>query len=289
MIGAFGSPAPGMLAALAGGLLSFLSPCVLPLVPVYLSIVTGESPSDIRSGSASRSRVFARTLLFVAGFTLVFTVLALAFGGGMRFIGSDARLVVNRVAGIVVVALALNVLFDFVPFLRSEFRPHSPAGGSAAPEGVSDGAIPQRRGAVLSALKPLVAGMAFAAGWTPCVGPILSSILLLAGESGDPERAATLLLAYSLGLAIPFILAGFFLGRAQGLFAFFKRHHRSVRLVTGLLLLGFGITLLAGGLSRLPAVLARSGYALADFAESGPAWLRPIAAFISRWLLFQGG
>ncbi len=282
-----GATAPGILAALSGGLLSFLSPCVLPLVPVYLSIVTGESPSDIRSGTASRSRVFGRTLLFVAGFTLVFTALALVFGGGMRFIGSDARQIVNRVAGIVVIALALNVLFDFVPFLRAELRVNRSPGG-AAPDSASIPAWPGRGPTLAAALKPLVAGMAFAAGWTPCVGPILSSILLLSGEAGDPVRAATLLLAYSIGLAIPFVLAGFFLGRAQGLFAFFKRHHRAVTLVTGLLLLLFGIILLAGGLSRLPAVLARAGYALADFAGTGPAWLRPVATFISRWLLFQG-
>jgi cytochrome c-type biogenesis protein len=287
MIGALGSSAPGVLAALAGGLLSFLSPCVLPLVPVYLSIVTGESPSDIRAGRASRSRVFGRTLLFVAGFTLVFTALALAFGGGMRFIGGDARQIVNRVAGIVVIALALNVLFDFVPFLRAELRMNRSSGGTA-PDGATSPVPPTGRATLFAALKPLVAGMAFAAGWTPCVGPILSSILLLSGESGDPVRAATLLLAYSIGLAIPFVFAGFFLGRAQALFAFFKRHHRAVTLVTGLLLLVFGITLLAGGLSRLPAILARSGYVLADFAETGPAWLKPVAAFISRWLLFQG-
>lgn len=287
MIGSLGATAPGILAALSGGLLSFLSPCVLPLVPVYLSIVTGESPSDIRSGTASRSRVFARTLLFVAGFTLVFTALALVFGGGMRFIGSDARRIVNRAAGLVVIALALNVLFDFVPFLRAELRVNRSPGGTA-PDGAKSRSGPDRGATLAVALKPLVAGMAFAAGWTPCVGPILSSILLLSGESGDPVRSATLLLAYSIGLAIPFVLAGFFLGRARGLFAFFKRHHRAVTLVTGLLLLLFGITLLAGGLSRLPAILARAGYALADFAETGPEWLRPVATFFSRWLLFQG-
>ena len=281
MIGALSVAAPGVFGALAAGLFSFLSPCVLPLVPVYLSFVSGESASDIKRGEARRGRVLARTLLFVLGFTLVFTALGLAFGGGMRFIGSSARRIVNQVAGIAVIALALNYLFDFIPALRREARvPPS----RATERDASDSG----RGAALSGIRSVLAGMAFAAGWTPCVGPILSSILLLSGESGDPARAAILLGAYSAGLAIPFILAGAFLHRALAFFGFFKRHSTAVRAITGGLLLAFGLILLAGNLSLVTAFFIRQGYALEDLSRVGPAWLRPIAAAIARWFLFQG-
>ena len=273
--------APGIAGALAAGLFSFLSPCVLPLVPVYLSFVSGESASDIKQGQARRGRVLARTFLFALGFTLVFTALGLAFGGGMRFSGSSARRIVNQVAGIAVIALALNYLFDFIPALRREARVQ-PTRNPARDASVSG------RGAVLSGIRSVLAGMAFAAGWTPCVGPILSSILLLSGESGDPVRAAILLAAYSAGLAIPFVLAGAFLGQALALFGFFKRHHAAVRAITGGLLLVFGLILLAGNLSLVTAFFLRQGYALEDVAQTGPAWFRPIAATIARWLLFQG-
>lgn len=281
MIGNLSVVAPGIASALAAGLVSFLSPCVLPLVPVYLSFISGESASDIQRGQARRGRVVARTLLFTLGFTIVFTALGLAFGGGMRFIGSSARRTVNQVAGIAVIALALNYLFDFIPALRHEARVRPSR--TPAPSDSASG-----RGAILSGIRSVLAGMAFAAGWTPCVGPILSSILLLSGESGDPVRAAILLGAYSAGLAIPFILGGAFLDRALALFGFFKRHNTAVKVITGGLLLTFGIILLAGNLSLVTAFFLRQGYALADFAETGPAWFRPIAAFLARWFLFQG-
>lgn len=281
MIGTLSVAAPGVLGALAAGLFSFLSPCVLPLVPVYLSFISGESASDIKRGQARRGRVLARTLLFALGFTLVFIALGLAFGGGMRFIGSSARRIVNQVAGVAIIALALNYLFDFIPALRREARIRP----SRAP---ARDATDSGRGTILSGIRSVLAGMAFAAGWTPCVGPILSSILLISGESGDPVRAALLLGAYSAGLAIPFILAGAFLDRALALFGFFKRHHAAVRAITGGLLLAFGLILLAGNLSLVTAFFLRQGYALEDIARTGPAWLKPIASAIARWFLFQG-
>jgi cytochrome c-type biogenesis protein len=281
MIGSLSVAEPGIIGALAAGLFSFLSPCVLPLVPVYLSFVSGESASDIKRGQARRGRVLTRTLLFALGFTLVFTTLGLAFGGGMRFIGSSARHVVNQVAGIIVIALALNYLFDFIPALRREARVQTSRAPARDPSDSGGRAI-------LSGIRSVLTGMAFAAGWTPCVGPILSSILLLSGESGDPARAAILLGAYSAGLAIPFILAGAFLDRAFDLFGFFKRHNAAVRIVTGSLLLVFGILLLAGNLSLVTAFFLRQGYALEGLSQTGPAWIRPLAAAIARWLLFQG-
>lgn len=282
---------PGLLAAFAAGLVSFLSPCVLPLIPVYLSFISGESVAALGLGGGSaageegrdsrkgiRAVLLTRTLFFVAGFTLVFTALALIFGGGMRFVGSSASLWINRGAGILVIVLALNTLFDFIPFLRSEIRVASP--GSSAPAG--------SKAAAGSPVKALLLGMAFAAGWTPCVGPILSSILLFAGQGGDLIRSALLLGAYSAGLGLPFILTGLFLDRATPILRWFKKHMRGVKIVSALLLFGFGLALLADSLSGITIFFLKAGYAMENLAAEGPEWFRPLASFLARWLSFQG-
>jgi len=222
--------APGLFAAFAAGLLSFLSPCVLPLIPVYLSFISGESVEALREGSRRRWLLLGRSATFVAGFTFVFVALALAFGGGMGLVGlGSSRAVMRiltRVAGVVVILLALNILFDFIPFLRFERR--------AAP----------RLAGKIGALRAFLIGMAFAAGWTPCVGPILSSILLYAGNGGSAFRSGLLLAAYSAGLGIPFILSGLFLDRALPLMNLIKRHMLAVRIVSAILLIALAIPLL---------------------------------------------
>lgn len=220
---------PGLFAALAAGLLSFLSPCVLPLIPVYLSFISGESVEALR-GARRRWVLLGRSATFVAGFTVVFVALALAFGGGMGLVGMGSSRAVmralTRVAGVVVILLAINILFDFIPFLRFERR--------ASP----------RASERIGALRAFLIGMAFAAGWTPCVGPILSSILLYAGNGGSAFRAAMLLAAYSAGLGIPFILSGLFLDRALPLLNLLKRHVRAIKIVSAVLLIALAIPLL---------------------------------------------
>ncbi len=262
---------PGMLAALGAGLLSFLSPCVLPLIPIYLSFISGESAAALKTGTVSRFFILRRSLFFVAGFTFIFVLLAIIFGGGMRFLGSSASLIINRAAGALVIILALNTLFDFIPFLRGEAR--FDAAKTGTPPGI---------------LKAFLLGMAFAAGWTPCIGPVLSGILVFAGQSGNIARAALLLTLYSAGLGIPFILAGLFLDKAQPVLNFFKKHGRAVKIVSGLLLLVFGLMILTGGLQNITVAFLKAGYALEELSQTGPQWFRPLAAFLSRWLTFQG-
>lgn len=287
---------PGVFAALAAGLLSFLSPCVLPLIPVYLSFISGESASALgmAGGSAARENrgvrgiraaLLIRTLFFVAGFTLVFTALAIIFGGGMKFIGSSATVWINRGAGLLVIVLGLNTLFDFIPFLRGEYRVKDPGAVSGSSETGKTQTFTARLG---GPLKAVLLGMAFAAGWTPCVGPILSSILLFAGQDGNAARAALLLAAYSAGLGVPFILTGLFLDRAAPVLGWFKKHMLAVKIVSGLLLIGFGIALLAGSLSGITVFFLKAGYAMEELSQNGPAWFRPIAAFFARWFTFQG-
>ncbi len=260
---------PSLAAAFAGGLLSFLSPCVLPLVPIYLSFVSGESAREIAGGRVPKALLASRTIFFVAGFSAVFVLLALLVGSGARLLG--AGVVVSRVAGIVVLVLAANVVLDFIPFLRA-----TRVNTAVAPKGIPGPA----RAALL--------GMAFAAGWTPCVGPILSSILLLAGTQADPARAASLLAAYSIGLALPFLLASLFLDRSRALLSFFQRHSRATKIASAALLALVGALMLTGGLTGFASGALRAGYALADLAETGPAWIRPFAGLLSRWLSFSG-
>jgi cytochrome c-type biogenesis protein len=268
------SDVPGFFAAFAAGLASFLSPCVLPLVPVYLSIITGESISTLKAGKndgqsiPDRRAILRRTILFVAGFSIVFVILAIVFGGGMRFVGSGANAVIMRVSGVIVIVLAANMLFDFIPFLRAERR--------------------VRRDARPGTSNALLFGMAFAAGWTPCVGPILSSILLYAGSDGNVPRAAMLLAAYSAGLGVPFVLAGTFLDRATPALGFFKRHAIPVKIVSAAILLVFAVSMLTNGSASFAIALQKAGYALAESADAAPAWWAPVARAIAKWLSFAG-
>jgi cytochrome c-type biogenesis protein len=273
------------LAAFAAGLLSFLSPCVLPLIPMYLSFISGESASVLRDGAARKFPLLVRTLFFVLGFTTVFVLLAVILGGGMRFVGSSAGPIITRVAGILILLLAANTVFDFIPFLRGEIRAH-PAQGSSRPVGPTPSA-PQA-GSVQGSVKAILLGMAFAAGWSPCIGPILSSILLFAGQNGNIAQASVLLGLYSTGLGVPFVLVGLFFDRATPVLGFFKRHMTAVRIISGLLLFAFGIAMLTGSLSGVSIFFLKAGYALEEYARTGPFFLRPLAGFLSSWFTFQG-
>lgn len=248
--------------ALGAGLLSFLSPCVLPLIPGYLSFVSGAGIDELKSGS-KRAGVLWRTLFFIAGFTAVFVALGVAFSGGAMLSAGRANRALSVAAGAVVVILGLNTMFGFIKFLNMEAKAHV----SAKPT---------------SAAGAFVVGMAFGAGWTPCVGPILASILFMAARAGGAARAVLLLGAYSAGLAVPFIAAGLFFERLNPLWAWFKRHGRGVRIVSGLLLIAIGLSMALGRLSAFNAAFARLGIALKGFSASRPeslsAWTIGIAA-----------
>ncbi len=263
---------PGASAAFLAGLLSFLSPCVLPLIPVYVSIISGESAVSLSGGIVRRARILLKSAAFVLGFSLVFVALALIFGGGMRLLGSGARRYLTLGSGILVILLALHTAFDLIPFLRFEKRVTS-GGPDPTGEGLT---------------RPILFGMAFAAGWTPCVGPILSSILLYSGQSGSLARSGLLLTAYSVGLGLPFILSGVFLDRAKPLLAFFKRRALAIRILSATLLCLFGIAILTGGISSLSSIFIKAGYSLETLTPSLPQWTQGLALLVSKWLTFQG-
>lgn len=248
---------PALGAAFGAGLLSFVSPCVLPLIPGYLSFISGRSLADIRAGGA-RSSILWRTAAFAAGFTAVFVALGLLLSGASLLLaGYQAAL--NIGAGALVALLGLNIVFDFAKALNLEARFHpKKAGGGIA-------------GAFLL-------GLAFAAGWSPCVGPILASILLFASREENALRSALLLGAYSLGLALPFLAAGLFFERLTPLMSWLKRRARGVRIASGLLLVAMGAFMALGRLGAASALAARAGFALDGALASSGGLLRAIGA-----------
>ncbi|HUX42889.1 MAG TPA: cytochrome c biogenesis protein CcdA [Rectinemataceae bacterium] len=263
---------PGIIAAFGAGLLSFLSPCVLPLIPAYLSFISGYGLADIRSGSA-RGRVMVRTLAFVAGFTIVFAVLGVLFAGGGALLGGGTpklglqagglspSKIAMIVAGIVIVLLGINLVFDFLKVLALEARFHP----DKAPRGI---------------FGSVIFGMAFAAGWSPCIGPILASILLVAAREANIAKSFVLLGSYSLGLALPFIAVGLFFDRMKPILDFFKRRANEVRIVSGLLLVALGLSMIFGKLAFVSSAAVQTGFSLKAALVTDPGRPRLIAALI---------
>ncbi len=222
------------LAALAG-LASFLSPCVLALVPAYIGYLGGRTLTAEGVAIENRWGTFAHGLAFVLGFSLVFVALG-ATASAIGVILFDARQWISRIGGVVVILFGLHTLgilnirlFDYDT--RRQYRP----------------------GANLGYLSSAAMGVFFSAGWAPCVGPVLGGILTLALNSGQLSQGAILLGAYSVGLAVPFLLAALGVGRIAELM---RRHARAIRLIsvgTGVVLVIVGVLLLTGTLSRLAA------------------------------------
>jgi cytochrome c-type biogenesis protein len=227
----------GLFIALTAGVLSFLSPCVLPLVPSYLSFVTGMSLEELEAG-ADRSRTMVHAGLFVLGFTLVFVLL----GASASFLGQFFRHYeewVARIGGVIILLLGLHLtgVLRFAPLMR-EARVH-----------VADRPI-GRLGAV-------AVGMAFGAGWTPCIGPVLGGILTFAAVQDTFWSGMGLLFVYSLGLAIPFFLTALALDRFLGAFQRFRRFLPAVQVGSGVLLIVLGLLLVTGSFTMLTAWLVQ--------------------------------
>lgn len=214
--------------ALIAGLVSFLSPCVLPLVPGYISYVTGAAGADLeeRSGSSrsGHGRVLAGTVLFVLGFTAVFVAYGALFGGLARVLLVHQQ-AVQRVIGVLVIVMGLAFLGAIGGLQREVRFRHLPAPG------------------LLGA--PLL-GVVFGLGWTPCVGPTLGAVQGLAYTSASAGRGALLSAVYCIGLGLPFLLFGLFFRRLLGTFRFIRRHSRWVTRVGGVMLIVVGIALVGG-------------------------------------------
>jgi cytochrome c-type biogenesis protein len=224
---------PGLIAAFGAGMLSFISPCVLPLVPGYLSLMSGVSVAQLETPtSEARVRLFRSTLLFVVGFTLVFVALGAAASAVGAFLlrNLDAF---TRIAGALIIIMGLFLAgVVSIPALQRERRLHASVGK-------------------LGVFAPPIMGMAFAFGWTPCIGPVLGPILALAASEGTLARGVALLFAYSLGLAVPFVVSGIALEQLTGTFGWIKRHYRAINLASGLVLAIFGFIMLTNSLGSI--------------------------------------
>ncbi|MDR0643733.1 MAG: cytochrome c biogenesis protein CcdA [Treponema sp.] len=253
--------------AFAAGLLSFLSPCVLPLVSSYLLLISGNSFKHAEStaqSEISKRAILLSTISFVLGFTCVFIVISILLYGLMVFLGGIIA-VINKVAGILVILLGLQILFNFIPFLNYEKK-----------------FSVQRKDA--AGVGPFIAGIAFGAGWTPCVGPILGGILLMASQSEQMPRAAAYLTAYSVGLGAPFMLAAIFWGTFLKYLAKLKPLIPVFHVISGVLVVGIGIFMFFGRFVLLNALFFKLGYALAKWADAGTFGVRLIPALIFLFL-----
>lgn len=220
----------GVLAALAAGIVSFLSPCVLPLVPGYLSAVTGVSANELED--ASWRRVLGPSLLFVASFSAVFIVLGLT-ATGLGSLLADHKELLTKISGALIVAMGvLFVSSLFVTRLNREW--HVDALLARAGKG-----------------GPVIAGLAFAIAWTPCIGPTLGAILTAASLTDSAGRGAFFLAVYSAGLAIPFLLTALAFSRMTTAFAIVKRHYQAIVAVGGVVLIAMGLLIWTGELFQL--------------------------------------
>lgn len=236
-----------VIPAFIAGALTFLAPCTLPLVPAYLAFIGGVSLHDVRNSSIlslARRKIFLSSIAFVAGFSVVFIVFG-ALAGFLGAILAPYRLWITRIGGVLVICSGLFMIgFAKIPFLSKEYRFKI--------------ASLVERGRPFSSF---MLGMAFSAGWTPCVGPILGSILLLASTSATALQGAALLAVFSLGLAAPFLIVAFGIGSATKLLGRITRYSSAVSAIGGVFLIAVGLLLLTDTMR----LLVSHGYRLFEF------------------------
>jgi len=228
---------PIPLAAFIAGLLSFLSPCVLPLVPGYVSLISGTGIEALKDADAPlMRRVMFNSLMFIAGFSLVFIGLgAVATGLGQAL--HQYHDIFAKIAGVILFIFGLHLTGLFkINALYSDKRMHN-LKGSASPIG------------------SFVVGFAFAFGWTPCIGPILAGILVLAGSQDTVAKGILLLAVYSAGLAVPFLLTSLGVNKFLAFYSRFRRHLRTVEIISGVLLIVFGALIALGRFTILSGYL----------------------------------
>ena len=219
---------PAMMIALAAGVLSFLSPCVLPIVPPYLAYMGGITVSEMEEAEAAkRRRALLSAFFFVLGLSTVFMILGFTASAFGRFFLTNQDWFVMA-AGLVIMIFGAHFLGVFrIGFMDREMRVDAGDRGG-------------------SAFGAYVLGLAFAFGWTPCIGPILGAILSIAASEADVARGTALLAVYAAGLGIPFLLVAAFFPRLTGLMAWMKRHMERIERVMGLLLWTVGLLMLTG-------------------------------------------
>ena len=228
------------LTAFLFGLLSFVSPCVLPIVPGYLSFISGLSFDEMmneRSAKEVRKKLLLNSLMFVFGFSTVFIVLGASASVVGKFLQSNLD-IISKIAGGIIIVFGLHMIGIFkIKFLQYEKRFQS----NAKPLGL---------------LGTFLVGLAFAFGWTPCIGPILASILAIAAQQDSVGKGILLLTFYSAGLGIPFLLTGLSISAFYKVFNKFKHHLHKVEIVGGVMLVIFGVLIMTNSLTIISALLS---------------------------------
>ncbi|PID36820.1 MAG: cytochrome C biogenesis protein [Rhodobacterales bacterium] len=236
---------PAMLVALFAGGISFLSPCVLPIVPPYLAYMSGVSLADLGEGKSGAGKATLAALFFVLGLSTVFLFLGFAASAFGAFFLQN-QMLFNQIAGVVVMVFGAHFLGIFtIPFLNRDLRMDAGDKGG-------------------SALGAYVLGLAFAFGWTPCIGPQLGAILSLAASEASVARGTLLLGIYAIGLGLPFLLVAAFFPRMTGVMNWMKRHMDRIERIMGLLLWTVGLMMLTGGFAAMSFWLVETFPALAE-------------------------
>ncbi|MDR0709020.1 MAG: cytochrome c biogenesis protein CcdA [Spirochaetaceae bacterium] len=283
-----------ILTAFAAGLLSFASPCVLPLLSGYLAFISGARSGDAgdggeENGTAGAAKLFSRrqlsvvvsTLFFVLGFGVVFVLLSVIVYGFIVFLGGVNN-VLNIIAGSLIIVLGLNILFNFIPFLKYDDK--SAACETCTPEhsilAVKEDSFlhPARRPRGLPG--SFLAGLAFGAGWTPCVGAFLGSILLMASQSGRLALSALYLAVYAAGLGVPFLIAAFFWNALMDQVRKARRLLPVIRIISGVFLVAAGLLMAFGRFFLLNSFFQMNAYRLSVWAQSGSPAVRLVPALI---------
>ena len=224
-----------VFAAFAAGFLSFVSPCVLPLVPGYLSTISGASFVDIKEGR-NRTHILIPALIFCASFSVMFILLGMtATGIGQTL--QDNRALLRQISGTIIIAMGVFFIATlFIPAFNKEWRPET---------------LLKRAGTG----GPVLAGLAFAVAWLPCTGATLGAVLSAASSTADVSKGAVLLTFYSLGMAVPFLLSALAFTSVTGFFKFFRDHYAEITIVSGVILIAFGALLITNEVTRLNAEL----------------------------------
>lgn len=217
------------------GILSFFSPCIVPMIPAYLAHLAGVSVAELDGSDSvdAQRRIIKHALLFVIGFAGIF----IALGSSISLLAqqiSGFQILLSRVGGFIIIVFGMYTmrLFPSIPLLEKEYRIHS---------------LNQGTGYIGS----LFIGASFGIGWTPCVGPVLASILVLAGSSSTVAQGTTLLFVFSLGLAIPFLLVGLFTAKSSRLIKRLNRRLGVINIISGMLLISLGIVVFTNNFTRV--------------------------------------
>lgn len=214
--------------AFIAGIISFLSPCIFPIIPSYIGYI-GAATYD--EGFKKQKGAVPLILSFILGFTIVFSIMGIAFSSlGIAF--SKYSTIITKISGVLVIILGLNIMFNFISFLDYEKKIH----------------VNIKQKGILSSL---FLGMGFGAGWSPCIGPILASILFLAGNSETLISGVVLLFSFSLGLGVPFFLSGLFIAKFRDKTQFIKNNLGKIRFVSGIFIIVIGVLIFLNKISNI--------------------------------------